>query len=425
VKIVVYPHDLGMGGSQLNAIELAARTRDLGHDVIVYGRPGALVAKVHELALPFVEAPEPAVRPSPAVVRDLARLVREQGVDVLHGYEWPPGLECHLAARRADITAVTTVMSMAVAPFLPRTAPLVVGTEQIADTERRTGRRSVWVLEPPVDLESNRPGIAGPVPGVPPDGRPTIVVVSRLAPELKLEGILTAIDAVDAVNRVRPARLVVVGDGSARDQVAGRATAVNRRHGAGTVVLTGELFDPRPAYDVADVAIGMGGSALRAMAFAKPLVVQGEQGFFRLLTPESAPEFLWQGWYGRGGPADPVTELARLLVRLLAESGERDRLGAFGRALVEDRFSLALAASRQVEVYEAAVAAPRRGALLDEIASAGRFAQVRLGRRLRRLRGGVAMDDFNARPLAGSTSAQLRVASPIAASSSSARVDQL
>ena len=76
MKVLVYPHDLEMGGSQLNAIEIAARTRDLGHDVVIYGRPGSLVAKVESLGLEFIEAPVPAVRPSPAVARDLTRLVR-------------------------------------------------------------------------------------------------------------------------------------------------------------------------------------------------------------------------------------------------------------------------------------------------------------------------------------------------------------
>ena len=40
MRIVVYPHRLEIGGSQINAIELAAAVRDLGHEVIVFGQPG-------------------------------------------------------------------------------------------------------------------------------------------------------------------------------------------------------------------------------------------------------------------------------------------------------------------------------------------------------------------------------------------------
>jgi hypothetical protein len=62
--------------------------------------------------------------------------------------------------------------------------------------------------------------------------------------------------------------------------------------------LTGEMADPSPAYAAADVIIGQAGSALGGMAFAKPLAVIGEEGFSELLTPESTPALLRQGWYG-------------------------------------------------------------------------------------------------------------------------------
>ena len=96
-------------------------------------------------------------------------------------------------------------------------------------------------------------------------------------------------------------------------------------------MLTGALIDPRPAYAAADVMLGMGGSALRGLAFGKPLVVQGEEGFWQLLTPGSAPTFLDQGWYGL---ADDADRLAAILAELLDSPGLRLTLGTFGRRLV-------------------------------------------------------------------------------------------
>ena len=40
LKVLVYPHDMAMGGSQLNAIELAAAVGELGHSVAVVGDDG-------------------------------------------------------------------------------------------------------------------------------------------------------------------------------------------------------------------------------------------------------------------------------------------------------------------------------------------------------------------------------------------------
>jgi len=131
-----------------------------------------------------------------------------------------------------------------------------------------------------------------------------------------------------------------------------------------TVVLTGELLDPRPAYAVADVVVGMGGSALRALAFAKPLIVQGERGFFEALTTETLPLFGWQGWYGVGVGSDSGrVRLLSALTPLLHDAGLRTERGRFGREVVEE-YSLTRAADRQLTIYRDALAATvlRRGA---------------------------------------------------------------
>jgi len=99
VKILVYPHDMNMGGSQLNAIELAGAVRDLGHEVGIVGHPGSLEARVAELGLEFIALPAPGRRPSPTMVRALRSLMSERGIDVIHGYEWPPALEGMAASR--------------------------------------------------------------------------------------------------------------------------------------------------------------------------------------------------------------------------------------------------------------------------------------------------------------------------------------
>jgi glycosyltransferase involved in cell wall biosynthesis len=408
LKILVYPHDLALGGSQLNAIEIASAVASQGHEVAVFGRPGALVSRIHQLGLEFIEAPQPGRRPSPTVVAALERLIDEREIDVVHGYEWPPALEARLAVRhRRSTAAVATVMSMAVAPFIPRAMPLLVGTQEIADAERASGRRRVGLLEPPVDLVFNdsdadvgqaefrrRFGLD--------QSRFTVTAVTRFAHELKLEGTLTAIAAVAAVNDTVPVRLVLVGDGPARHQVEDSAREVNERVGRGTIVLTGQLDDPRAAYATADLALGMGGSALRALAFRRALVVQGERGFWQLLTPESSARFLVTGWYGIGGsPAEGAPALERILRDILPDSRLRAELGNFGRDLVEHRFSLERAAVLQIEQYRLARERPAgwTESLRADSAAFLRYGAYYFRKRVRRARGTEPADDFNAVPV--------------------------
>ena len=295
----------------------------------------------------------------------------------------------------------------------PHTVPLLVGTEQIREAALAAGHRRVTLLEPPVDTQADNPWVDGrsfrDQYGIEPDDV-LVTMICRLVPELKLEGLLAACDAVgELASTGCKIRLVIVGDGRARSQVAERAARANQMAGGHVVRLAGEIADPRPAYAAADVVIGQGGSALRAMAFGKPLIVVGEGGFSELLTSASAPIFLHQGWYGVGpGSLGSGVPALRMALHSLCASPElRHELGAFARRLVTDRFSLQRAAQLQEEEYVKA--------MQDHIAAGPMFLDLSrsaaglLGRKLRtkyqRWRGTAPVDDSNARPVVVARSA--------------------
>lgn len=406
MRILVYPHSMEMGGSQLNAVQLAGAVRDRGHEVIVMSEPGPLVERVRDLGLEHLELPPYRHRPSLKVAGTLVRLVRERRVDVVHGYEWPPVIDAFLGpGLQLRTPLVGTVMSMSVAPFFPRTVPLLVGTEQIREAALAAGHRRVALLEPPVDTEADNPSVDGrsfrAQHGIQPD-EVLMAMICRLVPELKLEGLLAACDAIGALARSGSnVRLVIVGDGRARNEVAERADRANASAGRRVVLLTGEISDPRPAYAAADVVIGQGGSALRGMAFGKPLIVIGEDGFSELLTNASAPIFLRQGWYGVGpgsfGTGVPALRMA--LGRLVASPELRRELGAFARQLVVNRFSLHRAAQVQEEEYLTAVQDRiAAGPLVLDLARSGvGVLGSKLKRKYQRWRGRAPVDDSNAR----------------------------
>ena len=139
----------------------------------------------------------------------------------------------------------------------------------------------------------------------------------------------------------------------------------------------GEQLDPRPYYAAADVVVGMGSSALRAMAIGRPVVVQGEHGFSLPCEPATIGTFLRQGFWGVGddGPIDP---LVASLERLLDDPALRDELGEFGRRSVVGRFALPEAA-RRLEAHYAELAEQRSVRRpLDVATTAGRAAVAEL-----------------------------------------------
>ena len=399
MNILIYPHAMELGGSQLNAIEIAGGLAERGHEVTVFGPDGPLVAEVERRGLTHVSAPTPKVRPSPTVVSALCSLVRERSIDVVHGFEWPPVMEVTYGPYLLlGTAAVGTVMSMSVAPFIPVGVPLTVGTARIAQAERPR-RPDVALLEPPVDLRANVPGRFGEARAALGLGTDDVVVVivSRLALELKREGILSAIRAVGALSEALPVRLVIAGDGPCRAEVEEAAVKVNAAREREVVTLLGEVGDPRGVYDAGDVILGMGGSALRGMAFGRPIVVQGELGYWRLLEPGSLDEFLTDGWYGIGGGQDGAAVLGAILRPLLADRESRARLGAFARTVVEDRFSLEAAAAAQERRYELARRTiPSRWSQAPSMTrSFGQVAGYELRRKVARKVGRAPSDDFN------------------------------
>lgn len=388
-----------MGGSQKNAIDIAGSLQARGHEVVVFGPPGPLVDRLAERGLRHEPAPRPRIRPSQAIMRRLCDVVEDLNADVVHGFEWPPAVEAVFGPyRRLNVPAVCSVMSMSVAPFLPSWLPLTVGTESILRAEQAK-RSQVTLLEPPVDTRWDRPvdqreskARLGIDPG-------TLVVslVTRLAAELKREGILTAISAVGRLAAEFPVRILIAGAGPAQAEVESAARLANDAAGTDIVRLLGDLPDPRGVYDATDIALGMGGSALRAMAFAKPLIVQGERGFWRVLEPRSLAEFVGAGWFGIGDDSDGAARLAALLRPLLADAGLRERLGEFSRSTVESRYGLDAATDVLEAFYQDAIgrhrvesrAMPR---LLGPYLSVTRY---ELDRKVKRRLGGVVSDDFN------------------------------
>jgi len=356
MKLLVYPHQLVIGGSQINAIELAATVRDRGHEVTIVAPRGVLVPMIEDLGLRYIPTWATGRYASPRTALQLIDIVRRFDIDLVHGYEWRPAVEAafgpHLVSRTP---LLITVLSMSVPSFLPSHVPMVVGTRELmADA----GAHQVHLMEPPIDTKANRsadPAGARAKWGFRPE-ETVISVVCRMTTELeKLQGVLAAADVMERLAQRWPVRLLAVGGGEGLEELKQRAGAINSRLGHDAIVVAGQVLDPREAYDAADIVLGMGSSVLRGMSFAKPVVVQGTTGFWRLLDEASLDTFLDQGWFGHGGGGG--VELERILDNLIPDPVRRAELGAFGRQVVVDRFSLDTAADRLIELYERTIRA--------------------------------------------------------------------
>jgi glycosyltransferase involved in cell wall biosynthesis len=152
---------------------------------------------------------------------------------------------------------------------------------------------------------------------------------------------------------------VLVGDGERRRELQQLADSTNAELGRPAVILTGELLDPRPAYAAADLVVGMGSSALRAMAFGKPVVIAGERGFSAKFTPESANCFYYKGMYGLGNGSPDNSQLIAEIRELAEHPDLRSALGEFSRQFVVKHFALEVASARLAKFCETAISQSR------------------------------------------------------------------
>jgi glycosyltransferase involved in cell wall biosynthesis len=253
------------------------------------------------------------------------------------------------------VPLICSTRGRAAADPFPRFLPTIVAQAYVGDAARRLGQRFVYLMPPVVDTEANSPdalvkdireelGIS--------DDASNIVLVSRLGKSVKLEGVQRAIKAVARLAERTPIRLIIVGDGSARGMLTEEAEVVNNRFGRPIVIFAGEMLDPRPVYAIADIVLGMQGSILRGMAFAKPAIVLGQWGYSDVVTPDTVDWFLKDQFYGVGDGNLSEEQLVEQIASLLSDAQLRHRLGKLGREVVCEHVSLRAAADLLEEIYE-------------------------------------------------------------------------
>src|SRR5690349_7302527 len=160
MKILIFLHQLDIGGTLVNAIVLAAALRDsYGFDVAIFATPGPMLKLIERKGLRFLPAPMARFNPSPERMRALRAAVRNERPDLVYAWESWPCLDAYYAVHLPmRVPMVVTDMLMYLTRLLPRELPTTFGTPELVDMARADGRRRVELLLPPVDVGVNAPG---------------------------------------------------------------------------------------------------------------------------------------------------------------------------------------------------------------------------------------------------------------------------
>lgn len=386
-RILVQLDNLELGGAQINAVQLSAAVAEHGFDTLLVGPEHTIPAQGPSLldvgvdygvTLMTYERPPSLL----AHARTLSSLARRWRADVVHTFAaseraayWGAGL----LGRRA---LVRTMYEMSFDPRTHPSLPVIVGTGYLRD-ELASHPGGATLISPPVDTSRDVPSTTVRAEfrrklGL---GTDTIalVMVSRLTEEMKARGIADAIHAVDHLDDPR-IRLILVGTGDAEERLRAIAGAVNSRHGRTSIIFPGPLSDPRPAYDAADIVVGMGSSAGRGLAFGKPLVVVGEYGWSAIFREPDIDAIFRNSFWSSGEVADGAGLMARHLRELVEKPSERARLAEGARQFAESNFGLPAMALRLAGVYEDAARSASAVAWIGDLRMEARILAAKLER---------------------------------------------
>ena len=319
-----------------------------GIDAGLSGRLRALGATPHQVALSKAGLSPLA---DLAYARQIRRLIRRIGADLVVSYTIKPNIWASLAARSAGVPSVSLVTGLGYA-FIEGEG---LTRRLVRSVSRRlyraaTGANRAVIFQNPDDREDliAAGGLADPgkarlvngsgvdlghyAPAALPDA-PVFLMISRLLVNKGCREYAEA--ALALLRRRRDARFLLAGyldegpDGIRRDELDAWI--------AGGVEFLGRLDDVRPAIAQASVYVlpsyreGTPRSVLEAMAMGRPIVTTDVPG---------CRETVIEGENGLLVPARNAAALAEAMEKLLDDAASRARMGERSRALCEARYDV-------------------------------------------------------------------------------------
>lgn len=274
MNIMFLGRDLRIGGGTTFRLNVSRGLMARGHQVWVAGQPGEMARRLAEAGVRPV-----VVLPSPLNRVQLRRVVRREGIDLIHASNVGRGDDATALHERTGIPYVVSIHGL-LAPRETRYRCLGLAPRLIAFDES--------VLECLKRVKSvdhdrlrlvRRPILRRPDAQIPEDGRFPIVVIGRLS-RRKSQIALNVIRAFEQfVQEVPGAHLSVIGGGSQIAPVRRAGSEANQRQGRELIQVTGPLTDPWPTLRTAALVIGGGYAAMESLIHGKAILGAGFLGF--------------------------------------------------------------------------------------------------------------------------------------------------
>lgn len=370
--------DLQSGGAERATIDIAEALSQVGGRCLVASRGGRMVRELQSKG--GVWLPFPAATKNPITMAlnsvQLARIIRDEGVDIVHARSRAPAWVAYYATRQAGAKFVTTYHSAyyGASPIKLRyNAIMASGDVVIAISEFAASRISelhpeaaerVVVIPRGADLRAFSPAAVSPARverlraewGVAAHER-VVLLPARLAAR---KGHAVTIEAAKRLAGVglRDIRILFVGDPHSDSFRRSVETQIMRAGLEGVVRNVGHCEDMPAAYLAAAVIVApstepeaFGRVAIEAQAMGAPIIVSDIGASSEIVrAPPQTSRHQSTGW--RVPPGDPVALAEAIAEALSMKASARDDMMLRARENVQTRFSVEQMQHATLDVYK-------------------------------------------------------------------------
>ena len=362
LRILYYVEGLDIGGANQSTVTTALAMKSRGHTVYYASKEGPLGERLAAAGIPHIPVETLVVHPNRRNGRILGAVMDRERIDLVCPNGWDCTMDALLATIPRGIPVLPTFPGVYPEYAHPRVPRAIVYSHEYVDAlirqhHWRPGAFEIFIHR--IDTTRFHPGLDG----TPfrrswevPEGAPVVLMACRLD-TLKLEGLQFFLDSIPALaRRVPEVRVLLVGDGEFRDEIAARARSLNAQAEFPRVVLTGLVLDIELAFSAADVVIGNGArSGLEGFACGKPVVSVGPAGLAGIFSPENIEDFAYYNFdkgrvFDGSSRKDPAA-LAESVAALLADEPRRKELGKFGADFTAQRLGIEAGMSRLEAIY--------------------------------------------------------------------------
>jgi glycosyltransferase involved in cell wall biosynthesis len=374
--------DLHSGGAERTTVDVAAALCEAGARCLVASRGGRMVSELQSkggIWLPFPAATKNPFAMAFNSVR-LARVIRDEGVDIVHARSRAAAWVAYYATRQTGTRFVTTyhgVYSGVSAIKLQYNAIMTSGDFVIANSDFVA--RRIAQLHPeasnriiviprgadmrqfsPAAVDSRRVERVRDAWGV--EAHRRIVLLPARLSNRKGHAILIEAARLLVADGLRDVRFVFVGDSHSETLKRAFDEQIAKAGLKGLVINAGYCDDMPAAYLASSVAVApstepeaFGRVAIEAQAMGVPVVVSdhGASMEIVLAPPETAPNES-TGW--RVPPADPGALGQAIREALNLGASARDELTLRARKHVQSNFSVEGMCRSTLAVYESLLA---------------------------------------------------------------------